>query len=123
MKCFYCGDLITNVERIQGKLSCPDCYRRYYEASESTVVQEDSKGNLHHIELSECPVCKNELIQGDASVHGKLFGFLLIGLSHMKCFFKAKGALLEEQTILKPHQRKRAFYCPHCSATLILGSK
>ena len=72
--------------------------------------------------LSRCPLCGTELEAGSVTVHGTLWGFLLVGLSYEHCWFQpASGA--EETVVLSSKDSRDACRCLQCGFVAIKAAK
>ena len=69
-----------------------------------------------------CPKCQEPMWRGRAQVHGTVAGFLLVGLSWMKLFFRSDSSPREVLPILAPGGRHEAFYCPRCRSCLVTSA-
>jgi hypothetical protein len=67
-----------------------------------------------------CPGCHEIMSEGAAQMHGTLLGFLSVGLSYQKLFFRAHEAKRsEEVSILASGERAKAYRCPKCGGVFI----
>jgi hypothetical protein len=58
--------------------------------------------------------------QGAAVIHGTLMGFIVVGFSWMKLFFRpAQGTRSDDLEIMRPDQRKQAFRCDRCGGVFV----
>jgi hypothetical protein len=60
------------------------------------------------------------MVEGAALLRGTFWGFVSVGFSWMKLFFRPDdGNWKSDLEILNPEQRKIAYRCPHCSSLFI----
>lgn len=69
----------------------------------------------------ECPKCKNELIQGKASVHGTPIGFLCVGFSWQHLWFSSSQT--KEDVIIESGDETDAYRCNACGLVIVDSKK
>ena len=72
--------------------------------------------------LGHCPVCEGELEHGTVRVHGTPLGFLLVGLSYQRCWFRSDETGEEDLAV---HWRKShaACRCRDCGMLMVAGER
>ena len=66
------------------------------------------------------PHCGATMQRGAAVIHTTILGFLLIGLSWQKLFFRPPGGFARHDVeVMNPDQRRIAFRCPECGGMFV----
>jgi hypothetical protein len=58
--------------------------------------------------------------KGAAVIHTTTIGFLLVGLSWQKLFFRRPGARIRDDIeVMNPDQRRVGYWCPACRGMFV----